>query len=377
MITTLTVSNFRSLGEEVRLDLGDFTVLVGANGSGKSNVVGALRFVADAVTIGLSGAVTQWQGIGAVRRWSGGHPFDLSIALSLRLPTGPAGYSFQLTGDRADEYRVKQEEAVLVLPGGETAAFRIEAGRWVRGPQGLKPSLDPQSLALPLVGGDARFQPLVQSLQKLAVYSIFPDTLRAPQKYDARKPMDRHGSNWSSILKDQPRESWKPELITALNRLTGDIEDLRIRQTAGYLVTEFRHASTTAKQKWFTTAQESDGTLRFAGIVTALLQEPPLPLVGVEEPELTVHPGAIPLLCDYLHQASKRSQVIVTTHSPDLLDLVDAADVRVVLREDGVTSVGPVSHGQREVVRDGLLSLGEVLRTEGLRLQLPLAVETA
>lgn len=375
MIRSLTISNFRSVGEEVTLELGDFTVLVGTNGSGKSNVVGALRFVADAVTIGLSGAVTQWRGIGAVRRWSGGHPFDLSIALTLQLAGGHAGYSLRLTGDRADEYRVKSEEADLVS-GGEGVGFSIADGEWRRGPQGLRPPLDPQSLALQLVGGDARFQPLVHALQKLAVYSIFPDTLRAPQKYDPRKPMDRHGSNWSSILKDQPKESWKSELITALQQLTGDIEDVRIRQAAGYLVTEFRHASTTTKQKWFTTAQESDGTLRFAGIVTALLQEPALPVVGVEEPELTVHPGAIPLLHDYLRQASKRSQVIVTTHSPDLLDLVAAEDVRVVVREDGVTSVAPMSDDQRDVVRDGLLSLGEVLRTEGLRPQRSLAFGT-
>lgn len=374
MIKSLTVSNFRSLGENVTLDLGHFTALVGVNGSGKSNIVDALRFVADAMTIGLSGAITHWQGISTVRRWSGGHPFNLSIALELRLRSGPAGYAFELTGDRADEYRVKREEADLVLPGGERVGFRVEHGEWVRGPSGLQPPLDPQSLALQLVGGDARFQPLVQFLQRLAVYSIFPDTLRAPQKYDARKPMDRHGSNWSSILKDQAKESWKPELISALNQLTGDLEDIRIRPAAGYLVTEFRHVSATSKPKWFTTAQESDGTLRFAGIVTALLQEPALPLVGVEEPELTVHPGAIPLLYDHLRQASKRSQVIVTTHSPDLLDLVDAADVRVVVREGGVTSAGAMDEGQRDIVREGLMSLGEVLRTEGLRIQLPLAL---
>lgn len=377
MIKTLTVSNFRSLGEGVTIDLGDFTVLVGANGSGKSSVVDALRFVADALTIGLSGAITHWQGIGAIRRWSAGAPFNLSLGLSLQLPSGPAGYSFELAGDRADEYRVKSEEAELVSPSGDHIGFRIEGGQWIGGPAGLRPPLDAKGLALPLVGGDARFQPLVQALQRMAVYTIFPDTLRAPQKYDPRKPMHRYGSNWASILRDQPEETWKPELITALGRLTGDIEDIRIAPAAGYLVTEFRHASHSHRQKWFAAAQESDGTLRFAGIVTALLQEPPLPLVGVEEPELTVHPGALPLLHDYLRQAAKRSQVVVTTHSPDLLDLVDAPEVRVVDREGGVTSVRLMEESQRAAVRDGLMTLGEVLRTEGLRPQLTLAVGAA
>jgi predicted ATPase len=103
--------------------------------------------------------------------------------------------------------------------------------------------------------------------------------------------------------------------------------------------------------------------------VTALLQEPPVPVLGIEEPELTVHPGAIPLLYDFLRQASLRSQVLVTTHSPELLDLMSAEDVRVVLRGQEGTSVAPMSAAQRDAVRNGLMTLGEVMRTEGLQQQ--------
>ena len=188
------------------------------------------------------------------------------------------------------------------------------------------------------------------------------------------KPMDGHGSNWASIFKDQPVRSWKPELISALQKLTGDIEDIKVSQAASYLVVQFRHTSKSEKKpKWFDAAQESDGTLRVAGIVTALLQEPPVPVLAIEEPELTVHPGAIPLLYDYLKQASRRSQVLVTTHSPELLDQMEAEDVRVVVR--GPKWDDRVLHGgsQRAAVREGLLTLGDVLRTEGLQPELPLA----
>lgn len=371
MIERLSVSNYRSLGENVTLELGPFTALVGPNGSGKSNVVDVLRFVSDAMQMGLSGAITHRHGITAVRRWSAGHFFNVSIGLRLVLDGGFQGhYSFELRGDSAEEYRVKVEEA-SVWGKSDQSHFRIEGGKWVVGPQGLTPSLDERSLALPIIGGDARFQPLVQALQQISIYSIFPDTLRAPQKYSPVKPVDTHGSNWASILKDQPRDSWKPDLISALQKLTGDIEDIKVSQAASYLVVQFRHASR-GRPKWFDAAQESDGTLRVAGIVMALLQEPPVPVIGIEEPELTVHPGAIPLLFDFLKQASRRSQVIVTTHSPELLDQMEAEDVRVVLRNQEGTTVAPMSEPQREAVREGLLTLGDVLRTEGLQPELPL-----
>lgn len=372
MIKQLRISNYRSLGENVQIRLGPFTALVGPNGAGKSNIVDALRFVADAMQMGLSGAITHRHGIGAVRRWSGGHPFNVSIALDLSLDGATASYSFELRGDSAEEYKVKGEEAT-VWSGGNLFRFRVENASWVEGPPGLQPLLDDKNLALPVIGGDARFQPLIRALQQISIYAIFPDTLRTPQKYSAVKPMDRHGSNWASILKDQPKSSWKPELITALRKLTGDTEDLRIEQAASYLVVQFRHRSPNLKQKWFDATQESDGTLRVAGIVTALLQEPPVPVLGIEEPELTVHPGTIPLLYDFLKEASRRSQVLVTTHSPDLLDLIDAEDVRVIRRGEDGTSVQPMAAHQLQAVRDGLLTLGEVLRTEDLQQELPLS----
>ncbi len=123
--------------------------------------------------------------------------------------------------------------------------------------------------------------------------------------------------------------------------------------------------------KWFDAAQESDGTLRVAGILTALLQSETLPVVGIEEPELTVHPGALSLVCDFIKQTAHGNQVILTTHSPELLDYLDTDQVRVVKRRGGETTVGPLDDTQREMVRDHLLTLGEVMRTEGLR-QMPL-----
>lgn len=370
MLKSLTVSNYRSLGDPVRVEFGRLTALVGPNGSGKSNVMDVLRFVSDAMHMGLGGAIAHRSGIDAVRRWSGGHPFDLKIQLDLELADQALGhYGFVLTGARDDEYHVKSETAWITASDHSGVELLVEEGQWREGPPELRPLLDRQSLALPIVGGDRRFSPLLQALQSISIYSIFPDTLRAPQKYSPRKPMERHGENWVSILKDQPTHTWKPELIAALHSLTGDTEDIEIEPIAGYLVIRFRHRSENEKTKWFEAAQESDGTLRVAGLISALLQEPAVPVIGIEEPELTVHPGAIPLLYDHLHQATEESQVIITTHSPEMLEHFDVDDVRVVERRNGVTRVRAMATAQKDAVKKRLLTLGELMREQGIDAQ--------
>jgi predicted ATPase len=91
-------------------------------------------------------------------------------------------------------------------------------------------------------------------------------------------------------------------------------------------------------------------------------------LIGIEEPELTIHPGAIPVIYDYLVQASRKSQVIVTTHSPELLDSInDVQQIRVVSKTKEFTIVEAIADDQKEAVKKGLLSLGELHRGEGLR----------
>ncbi len=381
-ITHVSISNFRSVGRDVHFTLDPLTVLVGTNGSGKSNIVDAFRFIADCMEVGLGGAINNRNGIESVRRWnrsSGGQPYHVTLRYDVRLDHGSAHYALTLAGSKMEEYWIESEEAVS-MTGAETFALRVRQGHVDEAPHGLAPAVDKQTLALPTVGGDARFRGLFTALKNLAIYSLYPNTLREAQKYDQTRPMHRHGENWASILKDQAA-TLNPHLVAALNKLTGDIDGIQVQRVANQLVTRFRRTITKKSSKasrWFDAYQESDGTLRVAGIITALLQEPALPVIGIEEPELTVHPGAIGLIYDHLVEASRRSQVIVTTHSPDLLDLLgDEGSIRVVTRDsERGTRVASLARSQRETVRSGLMTLGEVLRTEGFQQELPLTTST-
>lgn len=364
MLSRLRVSNFKSLGE-VEVRFGSLTALVGPNGSGKSNLADVVRFVADALRDGLDAAVVSRGGMRGVGRWSGGRPYDVSIELDLLDDEQGGSYALKLKSRNwGEDFLVVHEAAEW-----HGTRFNVEDGRW-EGPDGLAPEVDGTSLVLPLVAADRRFRPLYERLRSSAVYAIFPDVLRSPQKHDSSAPMEEHGANWATILREILKDDDRgAELLVALSRIVGDIAGVDVQSTGGFLAPRFRHASASEskRDKWFNAAQESDGTLRVAGMLAALLQEPMPLFVGIEEPELTVHPGALPVIFDYLQQAAAHSQILITTHSPDLLDLLDARSIYAVERHDGVTTALPMGPQQLGLVREKLTSPGELLRVEGIR----------
>jgi len=115
--------------------------------------------------------------------------------------------------------------------------------------------------------------------------------------------------------------------------------------------------------------QESDGTIRMLGILAALYQDPAQPFLSIEEPEANIHPGALAVLASVLDEASLRGQVLVTTHSPDMLDHLPAESFLVVEKVGDTTHVGPLDASQLASVRKRLFTPGELLRMEGLQRQ--------
>ena len=366
MITRLQISNYRSLGPDVTLSLGRLSALVGPNGSGKSNTLDALSFVRDAIVLGLPAAIARRGGLENVRRRCDGPALNIRLELELTLGQGQAVYGFELDGDK--RYRVKAEWATI-HGDGEVVTFERDGMSW-RGPEGTSPRVDEQSLVLTSLGGDLRFKPLADFLAQLATYAISPTQLRHAQQFSATTPMSPDGENWLSSLRDVLESSDKDELVNGLHKLTGTIEDVRVTVLPDHhLYAEFKQSmGATDSALWIPSAFQSDGTLRVACLFVALLRAPHGSFIGIEEPELTVHPAALPLLYDYLHQASSMSQVVITTHSPVLLDAFDVErdSVFVVECVNGATIVGPLAEHELEPVRQRLLTLGELMLVGGL-----------
>ena len=117
----------------------------------------------------------------------------------------------------------------------------------------------------------------------------------------------------------------------------------------------------------------SEGTVRAAGVLAALLQpaafDGRIPLIGIEEPETALHPAGVGALYEAIDDAAARTQVMVTTQSSDLLDseYVRLDHLRVVANVDGATRIGPVDAAGRAIVAKGLMSIGELHRSGQLR----------
>jgi predicted ATPase len=111
----------------------------------------------------------------------------------------------------------------------------------------------------------------------------------------------------------------------------------------------------------------SDGTLRALGILLSIFQTgngKRITLVGMEEPEIALHPAAAGILLDALREASRETQIVVTSHSPDLLDLADLASesILAVHTEKGDTQIAPIDPASVAMLRQGLYTPGELLR---------------
>lgn len=391
-ITRIWAKNFRSVADS-SLELGQVTVLVGPNGSGKSNLLDIAGFLGDALRTNLETAFSVRQGFESVRMRESGERSGVEMGVQYETDALRLDYDFAVEGNGDGGCRVTRERIVRLSTGCERfPSIKIQNGNLVS-PEELIGEIGGRfkdgdtdfatdNLALPnnlrlITGGkpgdeDGWFHTMRSELARLRIYRLFPNTMRQPQKAGNPHPLEPDGGNLASALRelDKKHPDSMGLIKTALCHIIPFITDLRIVPAGGFLVTQLKHGDVSVGDEddaWFDLTQESDGTVRMLGILAALYQKPYLPLIGIEEPELNVYPGALEALGEVIHEASRRSQMLITTHSPDLIDKFRAENILVVNTERGITTAGPVSKIQMKVARRNLFSPGELHSMEGLR----------
>jgi hypothetical protein len=117
-------------------------------------------------------------------------------------------------------------------------------------------------------------------------------------------------------------------------------------------------------------AAESEGLRRYLAHLLALYQSPPKQVLVFEEPEKGIYAGALEGMASQIRRCAEsgRGQVLLTSHSPELLDHFRPDEIRVVDMRDKATRIGPVAPEQVEAVREQLLHPGELLTVDPARL---------
>jgi predicted ATPase len=361
--------NFKSIAN-CDVHLGALTYLVGPNGAGKSNFLEALHLVSDALTGSLDNALSLRGGLAEVRRKSSGHPTHFGVRLEFQLRGGQTGtYAFNVGALQNRGYEVQEERCVLGAVG-KGPYFHLRRGTLVASSEATFPAVTPDRLALVAASGLPGFRPVFDALTGMGLYNLNPRLIRDPQKPQEGRLLKAAGENIASVI--GALERTQPETLRRiehyLRTVVPSVQGIERKQIGPLETLEFRQVVSGAKHAWrFPALNMSDGTLRALGVLVALFQgeggRGPT-LVGIEEPETALHPAAAAALRDALRAASMQTQVIVTSHSPELLDEMDLpADVlRAVAEKDGETLIAPVDEASRQMLRDGLFSAGELLR---------------
>jgi predicted ATPase len=369
----VVLNNYKSI-KECSVCLGPLTFLLGQNGAGKSNFLDALRLVSESLNTSLEHALRERGGINEVRRRSSGHPTHFGIRLDWRLQDGTQGfYAFRVGAQKRGGFEIQREECRVYDHGLlEKEFYRVEDGTLKDKSIKVAPPTSSDRLYLVAASGLTMFRPLYDALSRMGFYNLNPDEIRELQPPDTGEVLKRDGSNLASVLSMLAKENREgfDRLVAFLSKVVPGIQGIDVKHVGRKETIEFRQLVGNSKDAWrFMAENMSDGTLRALGVLTALFQSSNgrgkrVPFVGIEEPEVAVHPGAAGVLRDGLVTASKTTQIAVTSHSPDLLDDKEIPDepIFAVVNRNGETEIAPLDEAGRTAIRDRLYTAGELLR---------------
>jgi len=379
-VSQIAIRNYKSI-ESCDISLEPLTILVGRNGVGKSNILDALRFTADALNTTLEFAIRERGGIDQVRRKSlGGRPTHPGMAFRLNVDGGSAEYSLRIAAVKGFSFRVDHERCRIFDDiGGVRHEFVIADGavsKWTL--RSAPPAASPDRLFLVAASGQPEFYPVWNCLRRLAFHNLNPGAMKLPSRPEPGELLAHDGHNLASVVKQiQANNPERLERVLKFMRAVGVPLSQITHKQAGALETIEVSQQIPIPTGWrnsnFDAISLSDGTIRALGILVSLVSAASTAgsgptLIGIEEPETALHPAAAGALMDALIEGSLSTQLIVTSHSPDLLDHegVSPAMIRPVLLEDGRTVVGPLSGPKSKLLSDHLSTAGELLRLDQL-----------
>jgi predicted ATPase len=343
---------------DVEVTLGDINVLVGANGSGKSNFINALELLGRVADNDLQLYVEVG---GGARRLLTQSPTPADT-MRLRIDAEHVHYEANLIATADDRLVYRDEGIAHSPPERGWPHSRVQWGTGARESYLHRYVKETRPKSTNAISTDD-IQTIIDVLGGCRVFHFQDTSVHAPVK-QRQSTADNltlrpHAENLAPVLmslRDNDEATYRRILRTI--QLTAPFFRDFILEPEGtdYVRLRWRPNDSDAV---FSAHQLSDGTLRFICLTTLLLHPVKPRLIVLDEPELGLHPFAIAQLADMLRAAAATGQVVVATQSVTLLDQMELDDVIVVELRDGVSHF---SRPDREALTDWLTdySLGDL-----------------
>lgn len=360
-VTRIRARNFRSLAD-VDVRLAPLSVMIGPNGSGKTNLLNVLRFLATTVRFDLAAAVQEWRGFDHVQRQSdkpGRVEIEVEgVVTEFASPTAPDSYRLRLSPSRRSGI-LRSEEFQFKRRGGRGRRITV-SGTQVTITEEDRETFQ-RSLASNQTTGLATLPKLSDDEGGLGIrrFTEFLSELRVlePDVAAAREPSRLYGSSLAddaSNLADalDRLQRADPDAMAALKsdvaRCLPGFRDIVLVPVGGSARAAAVQLMESGLNRPVDLADVSFGTVRLIALLTALHEPDPPPFLAIEEIDHGLHPYALDILVDRLRAASRRTQILAATHSPTLVNRLDPTEI-IVCDRNPVTgeSVIPAAPAER------------------------------
>lgn len=372
-LLTFKALRYRSLRDE-SIDLRDLNLFIGTNASGKSTILDGLRFLHEAVQERDFKPPAFSRGGIVHLAWKGEEARQ--IELTVRLEDGDKTYEWLIRLIR-NGYEFSVQEHIDELRSGSPPNRLLDANRgegwwWSAEKEKVRLKQGPTTCALAAAAADAAFpaRGVAEFVSRWGFFDPNPFLLRRDWANLDSSHFDPYGRNLGERLFSLQKSS--PEIFSQIVSAT--------RSVLG-LPTNIEPRESEDRDRFYFVQMEpglqypvhqmgvSSGTLRMLALMTALFGEAGTNLIGIEEPENHIHPTALASFAEYLLKARDRVQILVTTHSPLLLDFLNEPAAICVVRHTDQLGTRVMREKDVDAVRQALeasgFGLGEFYETKG------------
>lgn len=377
-ITKIEISNFKSF-DNLSIHLNDFNLLVGANASGKSNLVQAFQFLRDIMNHGLENAISLQGGIEYLRniKIAQSQPLSFRVVMqgeskgfwpghhrepeSIKIHEIDCKFSLRFDGNESG-YTVDQDRMILIYSsevpvddGEKTDASEKFSATFSNLDGTLNIDLDNPKMVPPLLDGAPIFREkpspnektlLIESLfvrvylqsaldgfGEIGIYDFDPKLSKSPVPITGLSELEGDGSNLAIVLNNIIKEKEDRRRFFNLFRdILPFIHDINMERVVDKSIF-FRLHEKYAKKDGLPASLISDGTVNIIALIIALYFQQKQAVI-IEEPERNVHPYLISRMMDMFREASRSKQILATTHNPEMVKHADLENILLITRDN-------------------------------------------